>query len=534
MLRRPDVDEVMEYSRTLGLELTSTEARIMQARMGDHIAMFEAFQEMDIEEQCLPLKYTNRDRGYRPTEQEDPLHAFITKCHIEGAERGPLKGKAIGLKDHVAVAGIPLTFGSHFMDGYIPDFDATIVTKVLDAGGTIVGKMNMDQFSSGGPGFGGQGDYGRPLNPHDPRRMTGGSSSGSGAAVAAGYVDIAFGGDQGGSIRVPAAWCGAVGIKATFGLIPHTGVFGNAPTIDYVGPIARTVEDVATILDCVAGPDGYDPRQVGLPMELPNYTEALTRGVDGLRIGILLEGIEFDGIEPDVKEAILEAVGVLERAGAHVEKVSVPLHEKASLPLIPVLIEEQVRLLDTNFAGAFAKSYYPTSLITTFGRFKQSHAHELPLNNKLNLILGTYLQRHYHGRFYAKAQNVRPFFVKQYNEAFERVDILAMPTVPFKAPTYKEPGGHEEAIERTLLWSELEVDVSLLIRNPSPFNLTGHPAISLPCAKSGGLPISLMLVAPHFRDDWLVRAAYAYEHSVDWATLIACPPWPVQQDKPAI
>ena len=302
MFRRPEIEEVMEYGRAMGLDLTPTEARIMGSRMVGAIDSLEAFYEMRIEEHKLPLKYFNRDPGYRPTEEEDPLNVFITKCRVEGASSGPLKGKTIGLKDHISVAGVPLTFGSHMMDGYIPDFDATIVTRMLDAGGTIIGKMNMEDFSFGGPGLSGVGDYGRPLNPHNHAHVTGGSSSGSGAAVSAGYVDLGFGGDQGGSVRVPAAWCGIVGLTATHSLIPHTGVFGLDPSVDFVGPMARTVEDVATLLQCVAGPDGYDPRQVNLPPQLPNYTEALNKGVDGLKIGILSEGFGRESSEPDVEQ----------------------------------------------------------------------------------------------------------------------------------------------------------------------------------------------------------------------------------------
>lgn len=519
MFPRPGIEDVLAYGEALGLRLTPTEARIMQSRMFEQIAALEAFNELRIEEQRLPLKYTDRDPGYRPTEQEDPLNVFIRKCRIEGADQGPLKGKRIGLKDHISVAGIPLTFGCHFMDGYIPDFDATIVTRLLDAGGTLVGKMNMEDFSFGGPGLSGVGDFGRPLNPHNPAHVTGGSSSGSAAAVAAGAVDIAFGGDQGGSIRLPAAWSGAVGLMPTHGLVPHTGVFGLDPTVDYVGPLARTVEEIATVLECVAGPDGYDPRQVNLPAQLPKYTGALALGVEGLKIGILSEGFGFEGIEPDVEEAVLEAIATLERAGARSEKVSVPLHDKALLAILPIYLEGGKRLFDTNLGGAFAKTCYPTSLITTFGRFKQSHGHELPLNLKLNLMTGVYLERLYHGRLYAKAQNVRPTFVKQYNEAFARVDLLAMPTTGMKAPVYQEPKDYEEAIERTLFGGRLGMPLGPIVRNTCPFNFTGHPAISIPCGKSKGLPIGLMLVAPHFREDQLLRAAYAYQCSVDWTSL---------------
>jgi amidase len=479
----------------------------------------EAFNELRVEEQRLPLKYPNRDLGYRPTAQEDPLNLFIRKCRVAGASHGPLQGKTIGLKDHISVAGIPLSFGCHFMDGYIPDFDATIVTRLLDAGGIIVGKMNMEDFSFGGPGVGGVGDFGRPLNPHNPAHITGGSSSGSGAAVAAGYVDIAFGGDQGGSIRIPAAWSGAIGLMATHGLIPHTGVFSLDPSVDYVGPLTHTVEDMAVVLECVAGPDGYDPRQVNLPAQLPKYTEVLTRGVQGLKIGILTEGFGGKGSEPDVEQAVLEAIATLERAGVRVEKVSVPLHTQALLAIFPLYVEGLKRLFDTNLGGAFAKTYYPTSLITTFGRFKQSHGHELALNIKLYWLLGVYLDRLYHGRLYAKAHNVRPTFVKQYNEAFARVDILAMPTTPIKAPVYHEPQDYTEAIERTLFGGRLALDLGIVARNTCPFNFTGFPALSIPCGKSQGLPIGLMLVAPFFREDQLFRAAYAYQHAVDWASL---------------
>ena len=244
MLRRPDVDEVKAYGEALGLELTSTEARIMHSRMLATIDALDGFNELRLEEARPPLRFTERDPGYRPTERDDPLNVFLRKCRVAGADHGPLRGKTIGLKDHISVAGVPLTFGSHLMDGYVPDFDATIVTRLLDAGGTIVGKLKMEEFSWGGPGLSGVGDYGRPLNPHNREHVTGGSSSGSAAAVAGGEVDVAFGGDQGGSIRLPAAWCGIVGLMPTHGLVPHSGVFGLEPTIDYVGPMARTVARV--------------------------------------------------------------------------------------------------------------------------------------------------------------------------------------------------------------------------------------------------------------------------------------------------
>ena len=516
-LRRPDDTEILEYSARLGLGLTPTEARVMQSSIAQLLASADAFWKLRIEEQRLPLNYPNRQQGHRPTEEEDPFHLVLWKCHIEGAHDGPLKGKRIGLKDHISVAGVPLAFGSRFMEGYIPDFDATIVTRVLDAGGTIVGKLATDGFSTRGLGGGAPGDFGRPLNPHNPAHLTGGSSSGSAGAVAAGMVDIAFGGDQGGSIRIPAAWCGVIGLKATFGLIPHTGVFGRDPVIDYVGPLTRTVEELATVLECVAGADGYDARQMQVPEQIPAYTQALNTGVDGLRIGVLQEGFGED-TEPDVEDAVLGAIATLERTGARVEKVSVPLHGKADLAFMPFLYEGWKHTLDTNLSGTFLNTYYPTSLMTTFGRLKQSSGHQLPMSAKMSIIVGSFLEHLCHGALYAKAHNVRPTFIRAYDEVFARVDILAMPTVPVKAPLYQEPADYEEALSRSFVGR-----LSHEAGNTLPFNLTGHPAMSIPCGKSGGLPIGLQLVAPYFREDQLIRAAHAYQCSVDWASLLANP-----------
>src|SRR3989442_978257 len=430
MLRRPDVDEVKAYGEALGLDLTSTEARIMHSRMMATIDALDAFNELRLEEHRPPLRFTDRDPGYRPTEHEDPLNVFIRKCRVAGADHGPLRGKTIGLKDHISVAGVPLTFGSHLMDGYVPDFDATIVTRILDAGGTIVGKLKMEEFSWGGPGLSGVGDYGRPLNPHKRDHVTGGSSFGSAAAVAGGEVDVAFGCDHGGPIRIPSAWTGVVGLTPTHGL---------------------------------------------------------------------------------------------ERNGARAESVSVPLHARAPLALLPIYLEGGKRMYDTNFGGTFARTYYPSSFISIFGRLKQSHGREFSPNLKLNLMQGHYLQQHYGGRLYAKAQNVRPTFVAQYDRVLAGVDLLAMPTVPLRAPRWREPMNHEEAIEHTLFGGKLGMDLGPVIANTCPFNYTGHPAISIPCGKSEGMPIGLALVAPHFREDVLFRAAHTYQQSVDWAALISTP-----------
>jgi amidase len=508
MLRIPEVEEVMALGKELGFDFTPTEAEIVQERIANSLEGLDKFYEMRIEEERLPLRYLTRDPGYRPSAEEDPYNAFIRKCRIEGAGEGILKGKTVAFKDHVAVAGIPQTFGSHFMDGYIPDYDATIVTRMLDHGAIVTGKLNLVDFSNG-TGLRGTGDFGRVQNPNNPDHVSGGSSSGSGAAVAAGLVDIAFGGDQGGSVRSPAHYCGIVGLKPTFGLIPHTGVVGSDPSLDYLGPMARRVEDVAAALQCVAGPDGYDPRQTDIP-ELPIYTEFLDRGVKGLKIGILAEGFGFEGMEKDVEEAVLAAVDVLRLAGAEVKKVSVPMHTDAHIAGNAIALEGAKYLFDTNFGGAFAATYYPTSLITTIGRFKQSHGHEWPMTMKLRMTLAEYVNQRYHGRLYAKAQNVRKTVKKAYDAAFADVDLLVCPTKPTKAPKFEQPGNYVEAMEQVIYRPG-----AMHSRNTGSFNYTGHPAISVPCAKSAGLPIGMQLIAPHFQDHLILQAAYAFQESMD-------------------
>jgi len=284
--------------------------------------------------------------------------------------------------------------------------------------------------------------------------------------------------------------------------------------------MARTVDDVAVSLGVMAGRDGFDPRQADVPATLPSYTDALTRGVEDLRIGVLAEGWGVKGGDPAVDEAVMHAVRELERAGARAERVSVPLHTKALPALLPIYLEGGKRMYDTHFGGSFAKTYYPSSLISIFGRLKQSHAREFSPNLKLNLLQGYYLQRNYGGRLYAKAQNVRPTFVAQYDRVFESVDLLAMPTIPLTAPRWQKPRDYEDALELTMLGGRRSLDLGPVIANTCPFNYTGHPAISVPCAKIDGLPVGLMLVAPHFREDTLIQAAATYQRLVDWKALI--------------
>src|SRR5262245_44923642 len=511
----PDVDEVVAVAKELGIHLSPEEAVLYRRFLLEQLGQLDAFVQARVEEPRPPVVPAARTPGRRPSADEDPLNAWMWKCRIEGAAEGLLKGKTISFKDHIAIAGMPMSFGSFALDGFIPDFDATVVTRVLQAGGTIIGKNVMNGLSGGFGTGGGIGDYGRPLNPHNHDHVTGGSSSGSGAAVVAGEVDISFGGDQGGSIRIPAAFCGIVGHKPTFGLVSHFGIgFGSDQSIDYTGPMARTVEDAAAALQATAGYDPYDPRST---RDVPTSMDVLSRladGVSGLRIGVLQEG--FDEAEVDVRDLVMAAVDVLAKAGATISEVSVPAHHAIRTAQPALTGEGDLALFNTGFFGAFTRTYYPPSLIAAINKVWASHADVLAPRSKLSLIAAELSRRTYHGRVYAKAQNVRPTYIKAYDAALADVDVLVMPTCLMTAPKNHTPGSYLEAIE-----DNLETVHSRGSRNTQPFNYTGHPALALPVGKSSaGLPVSMQLVGRFFDDPLLMRVAYAYQHSTDWDAII--------------
>ncbi len=511
MFRRPTTDDVLEEAARLGLHLSAEEADIYRRHLIDELLALDEFVQSRDEDVPPPRFPGAREPGYRPSSAEDPHGAWLWKCQIKGNSEGILAGRTVSFKDHIAVAGIPLSFGSFALEGLIPDFDATVVRRVLAEGGTVVGKNSLNGLV-GGFGFGGTiGDYQRPINPHDPGRLPGGSSSGSAVAVGAGEVDVSFGGDQGGSIRIPASWCGTVGLKPTFGLVSHFGAgFGWDQSLDHIGPLARTVEDAARALDAVAGfDDGLDPRQ---GREVPARIDAcsgLGAGVSGIRIGLLEEG--FVGVEPDVEEAVRSALEVLAQQGAKLSSVSVPEHLRVHGPVRALVAEGSRALLAAGFFGAFAKTYYPASLVEAVNRLWDGDTDLLGPLTKAGYLVGAFSRASYHGRAYAKAHNVRPLYLRAYEGALSQVDVLAMPTTPMKAPRLQPVGDYLEDVAR-----HVELLRQPVIQNTVPFNYTGHPALAIPCGQSGGLPTSLQLVGRFFDDPLLLRVAQAYESSAEW------------------
>ena len=501
-LRRPTDKELQELALTNHFQLREDELAAFQQQMA---GMFEPYERLhQMPEPRGSIKYPRRDPGRRPSREDDPFNAIIRRCNLKGAPSGKLADKRIGLKNNIGVAGMPMTNASLVMEGYVADFDATIVTRLLDAGAEIVALLNMENFSFAS---GNTSAFGPILNPHNPEHVAGGSSGGSCAALYYDDIDITFGGDQAGSIRIPASWCGVVGLKPTHGLVPYTGIFGLDHTIDHTGPLARTATDVARALEVVAGKDPLDPRQGQVPRQL--NTDVLSRGVGGLRIGVLSEGFGRAVSESDVDDAARNAVGQFAELGANITEVSVPEHADAAAIGWPILVEGTSALIQSNGMGYHWQGLYDPDLVESLGKSLQTHANDLPATLKLVLLVGTYMGEKYHGRMYAKAQNLRRVVRAAYDRALEQVDVLAMPTSPVKAPKL----------------AELEVlgtdghGVMDLAGNTAPFNTTGHPALSIPCGKSDGLPVGLMLVGRHFDDATLLQAAHAFEQHVNWETL---------------
>ena len=309
-VRQPTVEEIFRIADAYNLNPSPAD---VESYIELSQPILDSYARLDqLTAPSLPVKYP-RAPGARPQPEDNPLGAWYWRCDITGPQGGLLSGKTVAIKDNVCVAGVPMMNGTGVLEGYVPDVDATIVTRILDAGGSIQGKAVCESLCFSGGSH--TSDTGPVHNPHDPTRTAGGSSSGSAALVAAGEVDLAIGGDQGGSIRIPASWCGIYGLKPTYGLVPYTGVFPIELTLDHTGPMARTAADVALMLEAIAGPDGLDPRQkAGLSGQA--YTQALTGDVSGLRLGIVQEGFGLAESEADVDEAVRQAAGSFESMGA--------------------------------------------------------------------------------------------------------------------------------------------------------------------------------------------------------------------------
>ena len=434
-------------------------------------------------------------------------NAFITRETIEGADEGPLAGRTIAVKDNISTEGVRTTCGSAMLESYVPPYDATVVERLKDAGAEIVGKANMDEFGMGGTTE--TSAFGPVENPVDTDHVPGGSSGGSAAAVAAGDADLALGSDTGGSVRNPAAFCGVVGIKPTYGLVSRYGLIAYANSLEQIGPIANSVDDAAALLDVISGPDPKDATTRldaadgeaatdggdGHPAVDSNYAAAADGDVDGTTIGIITDLL--DGADDRVVERFEAALDDLRAQGAETVEVSLDSLEHAVQAYYVIAMSEASSNLARFDGVRYGRSGgYEGNWNDAFARAREEGFGEEVTRR---ILLGTFaLSAGYHDKYYKKAQDARAWVKRDFDEAFERADVLATPTMPVLPPALGES-----------LSDPLQL--YLMDANTVPVNLANLPAISVPAGEAEGLPVGLQLIGPKFGEAAIVRAASAVE-----------------------
>ena len=413
-----------------------------------------------------------------------------------GEDPGPLAGVPVALKDNMCTTGVPTTCSSRILDGWRPPYDATVVEKLAAAGAVVVGKTNLDEFAMGSSTE--NSAFGPTRNPHDTSRVPGGSSGGSAAAVAAGFAPLALGSDTGGSIRQPAALCGVVGVKPTYGAVSRYGLVAFASSLDQIGPFARTVADAAALYEVIAG---HDPRDsTSIPEAVPAVSTGLGEGVAGLRVGLVTELCEAEGIEPDVLARLRAAAEALEHAGAKIDDVSVPaaVYGLSAYYLIaPAEASSNLARYDGVRFGLRVDAP------TTGEMYDRTRTEGFGAEVKRRIMLGTYaLSAGYYDAFYGKAQRVRTLILRDFEAAYQDFDVLLSPTAPSTAFAL----GAKTADPLTMYLN----DVCTI-----PSNLAGHPAMSVPFGTGDdGLPVGVQVMAPALGEPTMFRVAAAIEAAV--------------------
>ncbi|MDT7606207.1 MAG: amidase [Pseudonocardiales bacterium] len=496
----PDSSALRKVSDDYRLGLTPADAESFQPFVAGLLASWDVVEELYNE---TAPKAPERDWQY-PADADNPYNAWYVTTELAGAPEGPLAGRKIAIKDNITVAGLPMTNGSKTVEGFVPTRDATVVSRVLAAGATIAGKAVCEDLCfSGGSHTSRSGPV---RNPWDETRSTGGSSSGNGALVAARVVDLAIGGDQGGSVRIPASFSGIVGHKPTHGLVPYTGAFPIEQTIDHLGPMTRTVADAALLLSVLAGRDGNDPRQPA-DLTVPDYLAAIAESAEGLRVGVVTEGFGHENSEPGVDAAVRAAVDTLRGAGLSTAEVSIPWHLHG--PKIWDVIATEgaaAQMVDTNGYGMNWQGLYDPELIEHYGNQWRAAPHEFSQTVQLVLLTAGYASGLGRNKHYAMARNLAVQLRQAYDDALDRFDVLVLPTLPLTATVIPGPDApREEVLARGLE----------MLANTCPTDVTGHPACSVPAGLSDGRPVGMMIVGKHFDDSTVLRVAHAYERAVD-------------------
>jgi len=451
----------------------------------------------------------------RIDEVEPRVHAYINLSREEaylavegledellrGADAGPYAGVPIAVKDVLSTRGFPTTCGSRMLEGFVPVYDATAVERIKAAGTIMLGKANMDEFAMGSSTE--NSYFGPTRNPWDLERVPGGSSGGSAAAVAAGEAPWALGSDTGGSIRQPAALCGIVGLKPTYGLVSRYGLVAFASSLDQVGPMARTVRDCAGLLGVIAGHDPNDSTSISA--EVPDYLEGLTGEVKGLRAGVVKE-LSSEGIDADVLSLFKAGVDKLSDMGIECEEVSLPSFSYGLSAYYLIAPAEASSNL-ARFDGVRYGYRSPEEHEDIWEMYDRTRAAGFGQEVKRRIMLGTYaLSAGYYDEYYAQAQKIRTLIVRDYGRAWQNFDVLVSPTSPSTA--FKL--GEKTSDPLTMYLS----DICTI-----PVNLAGIPAISLPCGLSDGLPVGFQVMAPPLEESKLLNVAYALEREVGFEAL---------------
>ena len=401
-----------------------------------------------------------------------------------GKYRGPLHGVPVAVKDQFCTAGVGTTGGSEILRDYVPDYDATVMSKLREAGAVLLGKLNMSEFAMG-DAF--HHPYGRPRNPWDLTRNPGTSSSGSGAATAAFLCATSLGEDTAGSIRGPAAFCGLVGIRPTWGLVSRHGMLASTWSMDAAGPISRTVRDCAVTLGAIAGYDPNDPYTRNAPV--PDYLDGLDDGIRGLRVGVLSDRVNADGVEPDVRDAVNGALAQMGELGAEIEEISIPLIAQSAA-------------ISTTLIYVDATGVHRRGLL--------EHPEMYDHNNRVRLLTGALIPAQAH----QKASRLRHIIREQILDALSRVDVLALPASSVQATPIPTEAGMAKNGKHEFL-----AMLGGRRTYTTPGNLAGVPALSINCGfTSDNLPVGLQLVGRPYDEPTVFRAAYAYEQATDWHT----------------
>ncbi|RYL93406.1 Asp-tRNA(Asn)/Glu-tRNA(Gln) amidotransferase subunit GatA [Sporolactobacillus sp. THM7-4] len=441
----------------------------------------------------------------RINEVDDQVKAFLTLNEDEARKDARsideneaagdtlIYGMPIGIKDNIVTKGLRTTCASHILENYDPLYDATVIKKIKEQKGIMIGKLNMDEFAMGSSTE--NSGFAITKNPWDLNRVPGGSSGGAAAAVAAGEVLFSLGSDTGGSIRQPSAFCGVVGMKPTYGRVSRYGLVAFASSLDQVGPITRTVEDNAYLLETISGLDRHD--STSADVGVPRYSDALTGEIKGLRVAVPREYLG-EGVDEAVKDKIKEAIRQLETLGAEIDEVSLP-HSKYAVPAYYIIASSEASANLARFDGVrYGVRAESDDLIEMY---KKSRSEGFGNEVKRRIMLGTFaLSSGYYDAYYKKAQQVRTLIKRDFEQVLENHDVIVGPTTPTTA--FKI--GEKVDDPLTMYANDL-----LTI----PVNLAGVPAISLPCGLADGMPVGLQIIGKPFGEETLYRAAYAYEQA---------------------